>query len=95
MNFHGLNRIIYTKLIPSLLVNSKCSKKLLHQINLLSFDNSIITKILADSKILSEGKKKHLSFLLNLKNYRSIRHKQKLPCRGQRTKTNSRTVRRV
>jgi small subunit ribosomal protein S13 len=51
--------------------------------------------MLADSKILLEGKKKHLSFLLDLKSYRSIRHKQKLPCRGQRTKTNSRTVRRV
>lgn len=29
--------------------------------------------------------------LLDLGNYRGIRHRRKLPCRGQRTKTNSRT----
>jgi small subunit ribosomal protein S13 len=31
--------------------------------------------------------------LKEIKSYRGIRHKKRLPCRGQKTKTNSRTVR--
>jgi len=36
-------------------------------------------------------KKKSITFFKKIKNYRGIRHKLKLPCRGQRTKTNRKT----
>ncbi len=37
--------------------------------------------------------KQNISRLVDIKCYRGIRHLKKLPVRGQRTKTNSRTVR--
>ena len=37
--------------------------------------------------------KQHIQRLKDLKTYRGIRHLRRLPVRGQRTKTNSRTVR--
>ncbi|KKR27946.1 MAG: 30S ribosomal protein S13 [bacterium] len=37
--------------------------------------------------------RQNIARLKNLKNYRGIRHLRRLPVRGQRTKTNSRTVR--
>ncbi|AQU89571.1 30S ribosomal protein S13 [Candidatus Carsonella ruddii] len=41
-----------------------------------------------DLKILI---KENLKRILNLNNFKSFRHKNKLPCRGQRTKTNAKT----
>lgn len=35
----------------------------------------------------------HIKRLQEINSYRGIRHKRKLPCRGQRTKTNARTRR--
>ncbi|WP_433927944.1 30S ribosomal protein S13 [Candidatus Carsonella ruddii] len=35
--------------------------------------------------------KENLKRILNLNNFKSFRHKKKLPCRGQRTKTNAKT----
>ncbi len=40
-------------------------------------------------------KKKRLSFLFSLKNYRSLRLKKHYPARGQRTKTNGRTCKKI
>lgn len=37
--------------------------------------------------------KQNISRLIDIKCYRGVRHLKKLPVRGQRTKTNSRTVR--
>lgn len=37
--------------------------------------------------------RQNIQRLKNLKNYRGLRHSKRLPVRGQRTKTNSRTVR--
>ena len=37
--------------------------------------------------------KQHINLLKDLKAYRGVRHMRRLPVRGQRTKTNSRTVR--
>lgn len=37
--------------------------------------------------------KQNINLLKELQSYRGIRHMKKLPVRGQRTKTNSRTVR--
>ncbi len=37
--------------------------------------------------------KQHIGLLKELQTYRGVRHMRRLPVRGQRTKTNSRTVR--
>lgn len=42
---------------------------------------------------LRQEVRKNISRLKELKTYRGIRHAKKLPVRGQRTKTNTRTVR--
>lgn len=41
-----------------------------------------------DLKILI---KENLKRIINLNSFKSLRHKKKLPCRGQRTKTNAKT----
>lgn len=53
---------------------------------------------LAEKKYTIEGElkqliKKNIQRLKDLKTYRGTRHLRRLPARGQRTKTNSRTVR--
>ena len=55
-------------------------------------------QIVVDKEYQIEGElrqvvRQNITRLKNLKNYRGIRHLKKLPVRGQRTKTNSRTVR--
>ena len=42
---------------------------------------------------LRQVKKNNIARLKDIKAYRGIRHMRNLPSRGQRTKTNSRTVR--
>mgnify|MGYP000975602371 CR=1 FL=1 len=42
---------------------------------------------------LKRENKKNITRLINIDSYRGIRHAKHLPVRGQRTKTNSRTVR--
>jgi len=42
---------------------------------------------------LRQAIKQHVGLLKDLKSYRGIRHLKRLPARGQRTKTNSRTIR--
>ncbi|BAF35169.1 ribosomal protein S13 [Candidatus Carsonella ruddii PV] len=49
-------------------------------INKINVENNLKT-------IIKENFKKKL----NLNSYKSLRHKKKLPCRGQRTKTNAKT----
>ena len=58
-------------------------------------ENSIRSNI---EKILIEGNLKrevsaNIKRLKDIKSYRGVRHMKRLPVRGQRTKTNSRTVR--
>ena len=55
-----------------------------------------IRKIVEDFKIEGNLKREisgNIKRLKDIKAYRGIRHMRKLPVRGQRTKTNSRTVR--
>ncbi|MGP4128214.1 MAG: ribosomal protein uS13 [Candidatus Carsonella ruddii] len=52
-------------------------------------NNFVKTLILEnDLKILI---KENLKRIVNLNSFKSFRHKKKLPCRGQRTKTNAKT----
>lgn len=55
-----------------------------------------IRKIVEDMKIEGNLKREisaNIKRLKDIKAYRGVRHTKKLPVRGQRTKTNSRTVR--
>ena len=54
--------------------------------------------LIEKNKINTEGDlrrevRSNIKRLINVNSYRGIRHAKKLPLRGQRTKTNSRTVR--
>lgn len=42
---------------------------------------------------LREEKRRNINRLIAINSYRGLRHQRRLPVRGQRTKTNSRTIR--
>ncbi|MCK4805628.1 MAG: 30S ribosomal protein S13 [Candidatus Pacebacteria bacterium] len=57
-----------------------------------------LKELIEKNKINTEGDlrreiRSNIKRLINVNSYRGIRHAKKLPLRGQRTKTNSRTVR--
>lgn len=58
---------------------------------------SAITKIIQDDYVVEGDLRKQVQMdvkrLMEINCYRGIRHKRKLPCHGQRTHTNARTVR--
>jgi small subunit ribosomal protein S13 len=60
-------------------------------------ESNVIQKIIEDEyKIegeLHQDIKQNINRLKNISSYRGERHSKKMPARGQRTKTNSRTVR--
>ncbi len=81
------------------------SKKLLAQTGIspdvraekLSEDELTKIRTLIDSSFQVEGNLRrevsmNIKRLMDLGSYRGMRHKKKLPCRGQRTKTNARTA---
>ncbi|ATX33386.1 30S ribosomal protein S13 [Candidatus Carsonella ruddii] len=61
-------------------LNEYEKQKLINTIRTLTIEN--------DLKMLI---KENLKRILNLNSFKSLRHKNKLPCRGQRTKTNAKT----
>lgn len=61
-------------------------------------DQEDLIRSIAEKKYKTEGDlrseiSQHIKRLKDIKCYRGIRHAKRLPVRGQRTKTNSRTVR--
>ncbi len=59
-------------------------------------EENTIRKIVEELKIEGNLKREisgNIKRLKDIKSYRGVRHMRKLPARGQRTKTNSRTVR--
>ncbi|WMC19226.1 MAG: ribosomal protein uS13 [Candidatus Carsonella ruddii] len=80
-----LSKKICTKLNISFQKKTFYLKKF--EIDLLN--NFVKTLIIEnDLKILI---KENLKKIINLNSFKSFRHKKKLPCRGQRTKTNAKT----
>jgi small subunit ribosomal protein S13 len=55
--------------------------------------NSTMYNLIEDD--LKRSRNTSISNLLSVNNYRGSRHAKRLPCRGQRTKTNSRTARQM
>jgi small subunit ribosomal protein S13 len=61
-----------------------------------SEEENTLRKIIESSKIEGDLKREvsgNIKRLKDIKSYRGTRHSKKLPSRGQRTKTNSRTLR--
>ncbi len=59
-------------------------------------EENVIRKIIEEKKIEGDLKREvsgNIKRLRDIKSYRGTRHIKKLPSRGQRTKTNSRTLR--
>jgi small subunit ribosomal protein S13 len=59
-------------------------------------EENTVRKIIESSKIEGDLKREvsgNIKRLKDIKSYRGTRHAKKLPARGQRTKTNSRTLR--
>ncbi len=82
------------------------SKKILKEVGIsenkngkeLSMDEIKIIQQYVDGKYKVEGNLRRqvamsIKKMKDVNSYRGIRHSKKLPCRGQRTKTNSRTIR--
>lgn len=66
--------------------------------DLTSEELNSIKKVIEGKKLRIEGdlrreERANVKRLININSYRGIRHMRRLPVRGQRTKTNSRTVR--
>jgi len=60
-------------------------------------EEALIRKMIEDKGILIEGELRrevgaHIKRLKDVNCYRGTRHIKRLPCRGQRTKTNARTL---
>lgn len=59
-------------------------------------EENVIRKIVESTQIEGDLKREisgNIKRLKDIKSYRGTRHIKRLPCRGQRTKTNSRTLR--
>lgn len=89
---YGLGRSLANKILNEAKVNlAKRAKDLTSE-----EINRIQAIIERDYKVEGELRrliKQNISRLIEIKAYRGIRHARRLPVRGQRTRTNSRTVR--
>ncbi|MCK9187307.1 MAG: 30S ribosomal protein S13 [Candidatus Colwellbacteria bacterium] len=89
---YGVGPAISKKILAETGINPDVRAKELN-----SSDISKIKDVL-DSKYKTEGElrteiKQNIARLKDIQSYKGARHSRKLPVRGQRTKTNSRTVR--
>ena len=75
-------------------INHKVYMKDLTKVQLSSITNYIRTNYKTGQKIESDMVK-NIRLLIKISSYKGIRHFKGLPLRGQRTKTNSRTSRKI
>ena len=90
--FYGIGRSLSNKILESARIDpSKRTKDLsANEINLIK---SFIEKNYKIEGELRQLVKQNINMLKEMQVYRGIRHARHLPVRGQRTRTNSRTVR--
>lgn len=106
-NFNFANKNLYQNLKQVYGIGTNKVKEICHllgfQQNFKKLKNNQIFKLLElldkqnnflDTN-LAKKQKNNIEFLLKVKNTRGIRNKQGLPSRGQRSKTNSRTKRKL
>lgn len=88
----GIGRSFSTKILDEAGVDKSRRMK-----DLTMDEVSAITKIIQDDYVVEGDLRKQVQMdvkrLMEINCYRGIRHKRKLPCHGQRTHTNARTVR--
>ena len=90
---YGIGRSSSEKLLREANVNFQKKAK-----DLSTSELNSLKELIEKNKINTEGDlrreiRSNIKRLINVSSYRGIRHIKKLPLRGQRTKTNSRTVR--
>ncbi|MFH0806750.1 MAG: 30S ribosomal protein S13 [Candidatus Brennerbacteria bacterium] len=89
---YGIGRARAEEIVTAAKVDSKKRAKelSLEEVNRIQSAIEKTTKIEGE---LRQVVKQNIARLKDIKAYRGVRHLRKLPVRGQRTKTNSRTVR--
>ena len=90
---YGIGRPLAEKLLEEANIDFQKKTK-----DLSTSELNSLKELIEKNKINTEGDlrreiRSNIKRLINVNSYRGIRHIKKLPLRGQRTKTNSRTVR--
>jgi len=90
---YGIGRSLSEKLLEEANIDFQKKTK-----DLSTSELNSLKELIEKNKINTEGDlrrevRSNIKRLINVNSYRGIRHIKKLPLRGQRTKTNSRTVR--
>jgi small subunit ribosomal protein S13 len=90
---YGIGRSLSEKLLKEANIDFQKKTK-----DLSASELNSLKELIEKNKINTEGDlrrdvRSNIKRLININSYRGIRHTKKLPLRGQRTKTNSRTVR--
>lgn len=89
---YGVGRPLAQKILESTKIDSNKRAKDLNQAEVSKIKEFIEKKYKIEGE-LRQIIKQNINLLKDLQAYRGMRHMRKLPVRGQRTKTNSRTVR--
>lgn len=89
---YGMGRTLSTKALVAAKIDGGKPAKDLTSEEILRLQNFIETNFPVEGE-LRQRIKTNINRLKDLKTYRGSRHMHRLPVRGQRTKTNSRTVR--
>lgn len=93
LRFHGVGKQTHALFSNYIGTNKRIDSIVLkkRQIGLLSKKVNEITR----QKTFREKTKQNILFLIENKTYKGVRHKSKLPVRGQRTHTNAKTKKKV
>nr|BBH43085.1 ribosomal protein S13 [Spumella sp. NIES-1846] len=91
----GIGKTTSLKILKTLKINSTLKVEVLSIKNYLS-----LVKFLETKNYILEGNLKrliylHIQNLIDIKSYRGIRHEKNLPVRGQRTRTNAKTQKKL
>lgn len=86
----GAKKLANSLLINKYGINSKIPMKFITKKVYNNVDFTLNKYI--NSKKLNQEVRNNINFLKNIKNYKGFRHKNSLPVRGQRTRTNAKTV---
>ncbi|HZI95799.1 MAG TPA: 30S ribosomal protein S13 [Candidatus Paceibacterota bacterium] len=90
---YGIGRSLSEKLLKEANIDFRKKTK-----DLSTPELNVLKELIEKNKIKTEGDlrrdlRANIKRLIDVSSYRGVRHTRRLPSRGQRTKTNSRTVR--
>jgi len=87
---YGVGKTILFGIFHKFGFNNRITNFKLKKTNIKHINKNLKLRIL-EKTLLNKGKES-ITFLKKIKSYRGLRHKLRLPCRGQRTKTNKKTI---